>query len=96
MNDTAPVMHTNLLETLFAFSPSDKPRRTHRVPPGGKDTLSLADRSPNQETPIVRHKGVRPTTPAAAVDHIVFSEKDSIPHSIYTPSPSKNHNHPKD
>jgi hypothetical protein len=69
---------------LIAFlSSAEQPRASHRVPPGGKTSIVF-----NDEFTPAPAVAVKPRL--RAVDHIVFSEADSIPHSIYA-SPSKHH-----
>lgn len=55
-------------------------RGSHRVPPGGRSSVVISD----EPAPVKAPTPVK--VKAQAVDHIVFSEADSIPHSVYRPS----------
>ena len=63
---------------------AEQPRSLNRVPPGGKDSVIISDKFTPMK-PYVSTKA-RPQD----IDHIVFSEKDSIPHSTYN-SPARFH-----
>lgn len=76
-----------LLSTIFKFAPNEQPRSSRRVPPGGKDSVSFSD---DNKAPAPARPRSRGGIKHQDVDHIVFSEQDSIPHSIYL-SPAKHH-----